>query len=83
MDVDDVEAGRLEVAHEFFGKLASLVGRVIEKLHVEEFAGVFELGDGFEQPLDDVKFVEDRKLHGDARQLLELAAWLGDVLSIL
>jgi hypothetical protein len=56
-----------QVAHHLDG----LVRRVVEHLHVQLVLGIFQTADAVEQAVGHVLFVEDRKLHRDARQIFE------------
>src|ERR1044072_180517 len=70
VDVSDVEAFGA-VAGDFARRtLARLVGRVVEHLNLKAVARVVYRRHGGEQALNDVDLVEERELHGDARQLL-------------
>ncbi len=73
VDVRDVETADHKFADELGGELAGFVGGVVEHLHVDQVLRVVELGNGFQEPLDDVEFVKDGQLNGDARQLVQLA----------
>ena len=57
--------------------LDRLVSGVVEHLDVELVLGVFQLADRFQQPLDDVLFIEDWQLHRDSRQVFKIRGWLG------
>ena len=48
-----------------------LVGGIVEHLDLEQFLGILQLDDPFQQPLDDVPLVVQGKLHGHARQFLQ------------
>ena len=48
------------------GDFAGLVGGVVQDLHVQQFGRIVEARDGFDETLNDVTFVEDGQLHGDA-----------------
>ena len=67
-DVDDVEPERAVSLDHPRGDLARLVRRVVEDLDLEQVLRIVERRRGVDQPLDDVDFVVDRKLHGDARE---------------
>ena len=47
--------------------LAGFVGGIVQDLNIEKFRRVIEPRDGFDQTFGDVAFIENRKLHGDAR----------------
>src|SRR5260370_17216136 len=49
--------------------LASLIGRVIQYLHVEQFRRIVETGNRFDEPFNHVAFIEDRQLHRDSRPI--------------
>ena len=73
VDVLDVQVGvaRAQVGDLAPADLLRLVGRVVEHLDLEAIVRVADLGDGVEQPLDDVHLVEQRQLHGHGRQIGE------------
>ena len=72
MDEFDVEARRPCSSRDpLGGDLGGLIGGVVEHLHLEKLSRVFERGDRFQEPLDDVKLIENGKLDRDPRQLLE------------
>src|SRR5213594_179529 len=50
---------------------AGFVGGVVQHLHFEQFRWIVESGNGFDEALDDVAFVEDGKLHGDPRPVCD------------
>jgi len=62
--------------------LASLVGGIVEDLNVKQFAGVIEAGDGFDEALDYVAFIKDRKLNGDAGPMFDFGRGAGDVFRV-
>jgi len=62
---------------------AGFVGGIVEDLHVKEFAWVVETRDGFDKALNDVAFIENGKLNGDARPLFDFGRRAGNVFAVL
>ena len=48
-----------------------IVGRIVQYLDLEQMPRIIDLAGLFDQPLDHVLLVIQRKLNGHARQLLE------------
>ena len=72
MQVADIGAEGLVALDAGAGDLLRLVGGIVEHLDFEFLGRIVEARDGFDQPLDDVALVVDRKLHGDARPLVRI-----------
>ena len=53
--------------------LASLIGRIVQHLNLQELAGIIDFAHRTKQPLGDIHLVEDRQLHCHPRQLLKMA----------
>ncbi len=62
-----------EQARDFHG----FVGRIVEQLDVELVFRVIEAADGIEKAVDYVLLIEDRQLHGDARQFGKVSGRFG------
>ena len=58
--------------HQKAGDFNGFVGRVVEQLDVEVLARIVEPADGVEQPIYHVLLVEDRQLHSDPWQVIEI-----------
>ena len=81
-DVSDRQALRGVALDAGARDIAGFVGGVVEDLHVEQFVRVIETGDGFDEAFDDVAFVKNGKLNGDARPLRNGGRRAGNVLAI-
>ena len=64
------------------GDFASFVAGVVEDLYVEKLVRIIETRDGFDETFDDVAFVENGKLHGDARPCGDFRRRAGNVLAV-
>ncbi len=73
MDVRDVQSARRQSLAFRRRDIARLVGGVVQHLDLELLVRIVELGHGLQKPAHDVVFIEERQLHGDGRQLLEMA----------
>src|SRR5208282_4509295 len=82
VDVNDRHALRSVAFHASAGNLASFVGGIVKDLNVEQFARVVEAGNGFDEALDHVALVEDRKLDGDTGPILDLGRRAGNILRV-
>jgi hypothetical protein len=76
MDELDIEAGGAQFGDLFGGDFSGFVGGIVEDLDLEEVTRVIEGGDGSEEALDDVQFVENRQLDRDSWQVVESRARL-------
>ena len=63
--------------HTFLGDADRVVGGVVQDLDLQLIAGILDGAGGFDDPLDDVSFVEDGKLDGYGGQLMEMTGRLG------
>ena len=70
VEVDDRMSERGVALDQAASDFDGLVGRVVEQLDVELVFRIVEAADGVEQAVDHVLLVEDRQLHGDARQFV-------------
>ena len=68
-----VEPAALQFVHAGGRQLAGVVGGIVQHLDLQKLARIIELADRFEEPLDDIDFIEDRQLHRHPGQLLEMA----------
>ena len=68
VNVDDVVAEGAIALRQSAGYLLGLVGRIIENLYLELLRGIFQAAAGVDEAIDHVLLVEDRQLHGDARE---------------
>src|SRR4029077_7925533 len=64
------------------GNFAGFVGGVVEDLDVEDLVRVIKTRDGFDKTFDDVAFVKNGKLHGDARPYGGVGRRAGNVFAI-
>ena len=84
MNVLDGQPGGLYSPTSALGEGMGFVGRVVQNLNFQQLARIIDLGGLFKQPFDDVSFVINRKLDGDARKLAKAAGRLtGKLLAML
>ena len=82
MNVADGQAEALVAFDAVARDFLRFVGGIVEHLNIEQFARIIERGDRFDQALDDVALVVNRKLHGDARPLRDFGRRTGDAFAI-
>src|SRR4051794_27983892 len=73
MDQFDVEPLTLKLGNAGRGKIARVIGRVVEDLDLELVLRVIDFAHRAQQSFYDVDFVENRELHRHDRQLVEMA----------
>ena len=61
------------------GDFLGLIRGIIEHLYLEQVRRIIQVRDGFDQPLDDVAFVVDRKLYSYLRPIDYRGGFGGDV----
>ena len=54
-----------------------LVGGIVENLNIELLAGIVELAGRFQQAFDHILFIENRQLHRDSGQVVEMSRRFG------
>ena len=69
MDVMNVETLRRVSRNRRARDARRLIRRIVEHLNLQTIARIVDLSYRLDQTLDDVHFVEERKLHRDVRQL--------------
>jgi hypothetical protein len=88
VDVDGVDALRLQLLHLGARDGLRLVGRVVEDLDLELVERVVRLGDGLDESRGDGRLVEERQLDGRRRELVvgqrdRVASGLPDLRAVL
>ena len=84
MEIDDVVSERSVAFDNGARDLDGFVGGIVEHLDLQLLARIIHLADAVDQAIDDVLFIEDGKLNGDARQFGEVRFRFRDlVLAVL
>ncbi len=83
MNVADGNAECLVAFDAIASDFLRFVGRIVEHLNIEQLARVIELRNAFDEALDHVALVVDRKLDGDARPLSDFRRRPRDIFSML
>jgi hypothetical protein len=83
MNVFNGKSGGAVFVHQTLCKGMSVVGGIVQHLHLQQVVRIIHLAGLFEQPLHHVTFVEYGKLNGDARQFGEgLRRQIGRALAV-
>lgn len=83
VDVFRIETALFQAINTGPADVHGLVGGIIEQLDLDFVLRVIKSGNRIEQAVHDVHFIEDRKLHGHQRQIIEFAGWARAVADVL
>ena len=77
MQICDIMSHESHTPYTFLGDADSIVGGVVQDLNLQLVGGILDGTGSFDDPLDDVSFVEDGKLDGYGGQFVKMTGRLG------